>query len=144
MEDSAPEGGPRRKSVACCALAAFLFSQIIFVFDWAGEWLGTSKPTDLAANPVVAWRLDAAPALGRHARASPSRRMASRTVLAAAGGMATFAVLAGLTLSAGAGQRDGIVTWICTGHGLQRLVVRNAEYPRRSLGPEAALERPNP
>ena len=130
--------------MACCALAAFLISQIIFAFDWAGEWLGISKPTNLAENPVVAWRLNAAPALHRRARVSPSRRMASRTVLATAGGMATFAVLAALTLSAGADQRDGVMTWICTGHGLQRLAVRDFSYPRRSLAPGSVLERANP
>jgi hypothetical protein len=105
--------------VACCALAAFLISQIIFGLDWARERMGLRDAVDTRDNLTVCWRLDgtglvaAAPV-----RPNPIR---SRLKLAAVGGGIAFVVLAGLTLRAEQVRSWSDLTAICTGHGLVRL-----------------------
>ncbi len=114
--------------MACCALAAFLISQIIFGLDWARERLGLAEPARAAANSVVAWRLDGAGAALAQAPATAWPRHPERAAtgarlrLAAVGGGVAFALLAGLTLRVDAASHAwGAVSLICTGHGLERL-----------------------
>lgn len=63
--------------MACCALAAFVLSQIILAIDWARERAGRGADDVAlaAANPAVAWRLgDAvAPSGSRGARSTSGR-----------------------------------------------------------------------
>lgn len=107
--------------MACCALAAFLISQIIFALDWARERLGLGRGDASWENPVVAWRLGAAGAVAMVGR--PARRgTRARLILAGTGGVAAFFVLAALTLRTEAGAHTfNTLTLICTGHGLERL-----------------------
>jgi len=111
--------------LACCALAAFLISQIIFGLDWARERLGLAGPGQASANPVVAWRLDGA---GAELAGAAWRRhrepaaIGARLRLAAVGGGLAFVLLGGLTLRIEAGPHAwDAVRLICTGHGLERL-----------------------
>lgn len=53
--------------MACCALAAFILSQIILVIDTLRLRLGLSALGPEAANPNATWRLGDAP------RAAPAR-----------------------------------------------------------------------
>lgn len=107
--------------MACCALAAFLISQIIFGLDWARERMGLQSPEDTRDNLTVGWRLDGTGIVA----AAPVRPnpMRSRLKLAAVGGGIAFAVLAGLTLRAEQIHSWSDLTAICTGHGLVRLHV---------------------
>lgn len=105
--------------MACCALAAFLISQIIFGLDWARERMGLQSPEDTRDNVTVGWRLDGA-GLMAPVRPNPLK---GRLRLAAIGGGVAFVVLAGLTLRAEQIHSWSDLTAICTGHGLVRLPV---------------------
>jgi hypothetical protein len=110
--------------MACCALAAFLISQIIFALDWARERLGLRQAAAPLENPVVAWRLGDGGAAAEIAGPGGRGRSRARLALAAAAGIASFVVLAALTLRAEAGAHAwNTITLICTGHGLERLVL---------------------
>lgn len=112
--------------MACCALAAFLISQIIFALDWVRERVGLGEPAPAAANATVAWRLDGS---GIPAAITVRRPASGGTTMrfgfAAAGGAVAFVLLAGLTLGTEPGRKgDGAwagLTLICTAHGLERL-----------------------
>jgi hypothetical protein len=106
--------------VACCALAAFLISQIIFGLDWARERMGMQSPDDTRDNITVGWRLDGT---GLMAPAPVRPNLRGRLKLAAVGGGIAFVVLAGLTLRAEQIHSWSDLTAICTGHGLVRLHV---------------------
>jgi hypothetical protein len=104
--------------VACCALAAFLISQIIFGLDWARERMGLTQAKDTRDNLTVGWRLDGA---GLMAAAPARPNIKGRLKLAAVGGATAFVLLAGLTLRAEQVRSWNDLTAICTGHGLVRL-----------------------
>ena len=107
--------------MACCALAAFMISQIIFGLDWARERMGLREAVDTRDNITVGWRLDGTGLMA----AAPVRpnRIRGRLKLAAVGGGIAFVVLAGLTLRAEQIHSWSDLTAICTGHGLVRLHV---------------------
>ncbi len=105
--------------MACCALAAFLISQIIFGLDWARERMGLQSPEDKRDNITVGWRLDGTGLMAAlPVRPSPIK---GRLKLAAVGGGIAFVVLAGLTLRTEQVRSWSDLTAICTGHGLVRL-----------------------
>jgi hypothetical protein len=107
--------------LACCALAAFLISQIIFGLDWLRERMGLTDPERAVGNAVVAWRLDAAVVAPIVRPPAPRSALASRLRLAAVGGGIAFVMLAALTLRAGPTRSWDAFALICTGHGLERL-----------------------
>jgi hypothetical protein len=74
--------------MACCALAAFIVSQLLVVFDWLRERVFGLTPALAPANPNAAWRAGDAATLPpvRMLFAAP-RRMA----LALGGGALAFA-----------------------------------------------------
>lgn len=104
--------------MACCALAAFLISQIIFGLDWARERMGLRDAVDTRDNITVGWRLDGT---GLMATAPARPNLKGRLKLAAVGGGVAFVLLAGLTLRAEQVRSWSDLTAICTGHGLVRL-----------------------
>ena len=74
--------------MACCALAAFIVSQLLVALDFARERVLGLTPALAAANVNAAWRLgDALPATAPRAVFAAPRRLA----LALAGGVLTFA-----------------------------------------------------
>lgn len=80
--------------MACCALAAFVISQIVFALDALRERLGLAPAREAAAIPAAAWRFgDPSPAAPRR-RALPQRRLA----LATAVGLAAFSGAYALSL----------------------------------------------
>ena len=95
--------------MACCALAAFIVSQLLLALDFVRERLLGLAPPVALANANAAWRLgDAAPL--------PLERRAQRRVgLALAGGALGFAVAYGL-LHADAGHRPHAlaIPYLCT------------------------------
>lgn len=100
--------------MACCALAAFLISQILFALDWAREALGLGQPAGATAHGAALWRL------GEPAPPAPATRRLPRFGVALAGGGLAFVVLAGVTLRAQADPgRWAAFDLICTAHGLQ-------------------------
>jgi hypothetical protein len=77
--------------MACCALAAFVVSQLLFGLDWLRERVLGAQPVRVAANPNAAWRLgDAPPLVATRAALAPPRRLA----LALGGGALAFALAA--------------------------------------------------
>jgi hypothetical protein len=80
--------------MACCALAAFVVSQLLFGVDWLREHVLGAQRVRAVANANAAWRLgdEAPPAPARATFASP-RRLA----LAALGGALAFALVANAT-----------------------------------------------
>jgi hypothetical protein len=100
--------------MACCALAAFLFSQIVFALDWARERLGLAEAAP-RANLPVGWRLDGT---GLAAVRPPAPDFARRLRLAAAAGGAAFVGLAAITLAAEAAFPGSALARICSSHGL--------------------------
>ena len=100
--------------MACCALAAFLISQIILFVDQLRALLGFSAPM-AGQNANVTWRL------GAEAASSPTPPPplgVTRSLrLAVSGGLSAFVVLAGAYL-AWPGTFDATVQMICTAGGL--------------------------
>jgi hypothetical protein len=109
------------ETVACCALAAFLISQLIFGLDWLRERMGMAQPQAVRVNPASVWRLGA-PVEPLPARPRLSGPMAARLNLALAGGLFAFTILASLALYFSADpNRWGALAVICTGHGVERI-----------------------
>lgn len=74
--------------MACCALAAFIVSQLLVVLDWLRERVLGLAPAVVPLNENAAWRLgDAAPLAAPRALFSSPRRLA----LALGGGALAFA-----------------------------------------------------
>ena len=96
--------------MACCALAAFLVSQLLVAFDFLRERILGQAPALAPVNANAAWRLgDGAP--------TPPVRLASprRLGLALAGGALTFAVVSA-ALDVGAAQYSHPlqIPYLCT------------------------------
>jgi hypothetical protein len=102
--------------MACCALAAFLVSQLLLALDFLREHLGLA-PAGVPESANAAWRLgDAAPA--------PRVRLASprRLGLALAGGALGFAVAsAALHATAPQGPHALQIPYLCTSSALAAL-----------------------
>ena len=74
--------------MACCALAAFIVSQLLVALDWLREFMGLT-PAAVAHSPTAAWRLgDALPVA---ANAAPAFASPRRIALAFGGGALAFA-----------------------------------------------------
>lgn len=74
--------------MACCALAAFLVSQLLVAFDWFRERVLGLAPAVVPINANAAWRLgDASPAVTARGVYGAPRRIA----LALGGGALAFA-----------------------------------------------------
>jgi len=74
--------------MACCALAAFIVSQLLVGLDWLGERVLGRSPASAIANANAAWRLGDPAALAPPRVLFASRR---RLALALAGGALAFA-----------------------------------------------------
>lgn len=90
--------------MACCALAAFIISQIILRLDWLREQLGLAPPVE-PPNRVVAWRLGQPAPIP----STPSRPALRRLGLTALGGSLMFAVLAALSFLPGSPIDGGLI-----------------------------------
>lgn len=100
--------------MACCALAAFLISQIILFIDQFRALLGFSAPV-AGQNANVTWRLGAETASGP---TLPPQMSVTRSLrLAVSGGLSAFVLLAGAYLAWPA-TFDATVQMICTAGGL--------------------------
>lgn len=102
--------------MACCALAAFLVSQLLLALDFLRERMLGLAPAGVPESANAAWRLGDAPA--------PRVRLASprRLGLALAGGALGFAV-ASAALHATAAQRPHAlqIPYLCTSSALAAL-----------------------
>jgi hypothetical protein len=96
--------------MACCALAAFLVSQLLLALDFLRERMLGMAAAPIPESPNAAWRLgDAAP--DRRVRLASPRRLG----LALAGGVLTLAV-ASAALETGSGHRPHAlqIPYLCT------------------------------
>jgi hypothetical protein len=62
--------------MACCALAAFVISQIVFALDALRERLGLAPACEALAATSAAWRLGDPPPAARVRPGPPRRRLA--------------------------------------------------------------------
>jgi len=100
--------------MACCALAAFVVSQLFFAIDWLRERIGLT-PVAAVASESAAWRLgDAVPAAARSAAFRPRR-----VLISVASGIAAFAI-AYSTLHPGGAHRPHAlqIPYLCTSASL--------------------------
>jgi glycine/D-amino acid oxidase-like deaminating enzyme len=98
--------------MACCALAAFIVSQLLVVLDWLRERVLGLTPALAQANPNAAWRHgDAAMLPPARAVFAAPRRLA----LALAGGALAFA-LALVASQTSDAQRSHLlqIPYLCT------------------------------
>jgi hypothetical protein len=101
--------------MACCALAAFIVSQLLVALDWLRERVLGLTPVLTPANANAAWRLGEPPPLPppRALFASPRR-----VALAFGGGALAFA-FAQLALGAGDSHRPHAlqIPYLCSAGG---------------------------
>jgi hypothetical protein len=99
--------------MACCALAAFVISQLLLGADWLRERLGLTAVA-VAPSASAAWRMGDAPQLAS-ARVLTPRRV----LLSLAGGSCAFA-LAYFALDAGAAHQPHAlqIPYLCTSTSL--------------------------
>jgi hypothetical protein len=98
--------------MACCALAAFIVSQLLVALDWLRESMGLT-PAASAQSAAAAWRLgDALPA---PAHAAPAFASPRRIALAFGGGALAFA-FAYSAIEAGGEHRPHAlqIPYLCT------------------------------
>lgn len=99
--------------MACCALAAFLVSQLLVALDWLRERAGLA-PARAAHSASAAWRLGDAP-LAMRARSVAPALAPRRLALAVGGGALAFAVTYSV-LGVGGAQRAHAfrIPYLCT------------------------------
>ena len=96
--------------MACCALAAFVVSQLLFALDWLRERVGLA-PAASAPSASAAWRLGDAPS-AMFPRASFAPR---RLALSCAGGVAAVALAYAVLHPNGAHRPHALqIPYLCT------------------------------
>jgi hypothetical protein len=97
--------------MACCALAAFLVSQLFALADWVREHVLGVGPATVTASAAAAWRLGDAPASVREAALWTPRRFA---MAAAVGTLAFGLSYAALERTAGVRLHAWQIPYLCS------------------------------
>jgi hypothetical protein len=98
--------------MACCALAAFVVSQLLVALDWARERFGLAAAA-ATASASAAWRLGDAVAPAPRARAALGGTR--RLTLALGGGALAFAVSFGVLEARGEPRPHALqIPYLCT------------------------------